>query len=212
MLEDSLSTRNKPEPPFRDIVGIILAGGKSARYGRNKALENIGGKALIEHVVDTVRPLFQDIIVITNTPSEYSHLGLEMHQDIIKGLGPIGGIYTALKVIKEDYGFVVACDMPFLNKALITYMVSLKKGFDVVVPRMGWKIEALHAIYNRGCIEQIEKNIQGKIYQVMRVFDSVNVRYVDEEEIKKFDPDLKSFLNINRPHDLRRLETLWLNS
>jgi len=212
MPEDSENTKAKIKPPFTDSVGIILAGGKSTRYGRNKALENIGGRTLIEHVVETMTSLFESIILITNTPAEYAHLGLPMHEDLIKGLGPIGGIYTALKVIDKDFGFVVACDMPFLSKTLITHMVSIKESFDVVVPRMDWKIEALHAIYRKSCLKQIEKNIAQEIYQVMRLFESVTVRYVEEEEIIQFDPELKSFLNINRPQDLRRLESLWLNS
>ena len=208
MPEGSKNTRTSTDPPFEDIVGVILAGGRSTRYGRNKAFETLGGKSLIARVVETMTSLFKETILMTNTPSEYEHLGLPTYQDLIKGLGPIGGIYTALKIIEKDAGFFVACDMPFLNKALISHMVSIRKDFDVIVPRMGWKIEALHALYRKSCVAQIEKNINDGIYQIVRVFEHVTVRYVDEEEIRQFDPQLRSFLNINRPQDLRRLKNL----
>ncbi len=212
MPEDSGNTKARPAPPYGNIAGVILAGGKSSRYGRNKAFEKLGGKTLINHVVDTMTSLFQHTILMTNTPSEYEHLGLDMYEDLIKGLGPIGGIYTALKKIDQEAAFLVACDMPFLNRSLITYMVSVWENNDVVVPRMGWKLEALHAIYRKSCVSRIEKNIGNGIYQVIQIFDHLTVRYVDEEEIRQFDPQLRSFLNINRPQDLRRLENLWQNS
>jgi len=123
--------------------------------------------------------LFKDIILMTNTPAEYAYLGLPMVEDIIKGLGPIGGIYTALKVMDKEAGFFVACDMPF---------------------------------YGKRCIRPIERNIDKGIYQVIRVFQDVSVRYVEEEEIRRFDPDLRSFLNVNRPDELRRMRELWQSS
>lgn len=212
MPEDSQNIRVNFSPPIADITGVILAGGKSTRYGRNKALEMLGEKTLIERVVETMSSIFQEVILMTNTPSDYAPLGLRMYEDLVKGLGPIGGIYTALKVINTDSAFVVGCDMPFLNKNLIIHMVSIQPGFDVVVPRMGWKIEALHAIYRKSCLKHIKRNISQKIYQLIRLFQFVVVRYVEEEEIRQFDPELKSFLNINRPQDLRRLESVWLNS
>ena len=212
MPEGSKNTTDRGTPPFDGIVGVILAGGKSTRYGRNKAFELLGNKPLISYVVETMTSLFQETILMTNTPSEYQHLGLDMYQDLIKGLGPIGGIYTALKKIQADAAFFVACDMPFLSKSLISHMVSIREHFDVVVPRMGWKLEALHAIYRKTCVHRIEKNITDGIYQVIQIFRHLTVRYVEEEEIKQFDPEMRSFLNINRPQDLRRLKKLWRNS
>ncbi len=212
MLEGSKNIRDNNTPPFDSIVGVILAGGRSTRYGRNKAFEPLGDKPLISHVVETMTSLFQETILMTNTPAEYQHLGLAMYRDLIEGLGPIGGIYTALKTIQTDAAFFVACDMPFLSKSLISHMVSIRERFDVVVPRMGWKLEALHAIYRKSCIPRIEKNITDGIYQVIRIFRHLTVRYVEEEEIRQFDPKLRSFLNINRPQDLRRLKKQWRNS
>jgi len=202
----SKDSDNKGTPLIKDVTGIILAGGKSTRYGKNKALVDIDGLSLIERVIGVMRTIFQDIILITNTPDEYAHLALPMHGDLIKGLGPIGGVYTGLSVITHEAGFFVACDMPLLNRDLIRYIIESRDHFDVVVPRVSGMVEALHALYDRGCLPAIKRLIDSRQYQTLRIFNEVSVRYVEEVEIRSFDPDLGSFININRPQELRRLE------
>ena len=96
---------------FKDVSGVILVGGKSSRYGSNKALAKLDGVPLIERVIGIMGRVFENLILITNTPDEYAHLGLPMHEDLVKGLGPIGGLYTGLTVMPDDAGFFVACDM-----------------------------------------------------------------------------------------------------
>lgn len=190
---------------YRDICGVILAGGKSSRYGANKALVPVEGIPLIEHVIAVLRGLFKSVVLITNTPDEYARFHLPMYEDLIKGLGPLGGIYTALKCISEEAGFFAACDMPYLNPAFIAHMLELGRDHDAVVPRIGWKLEALHALYRKTCLPPMERLIQNGQYQVIRFFDEVSVRYVEEDEIRKFDPSLHLFLNINRPEDLEEV-------
>jgi len=102
---------------------------------------------------------------------------------------------------------VVACDMPFLNPELIQYMVEIREGCDIVVPKIDGFVEALHALYGKRCLPVIERLIEHKQYQIMRMFPHVSVRHVREAEIRRFDPDLKSFLNINKPQELRRFKT-----
>ncbi len=190
---------------YTDISGVILAGGKSSRYGRNKALVAFNGTPLIERVIRVLKRLFEHVVLITNTPEEYAYLHLPMEQDIIKGLGPLGGIYTALQTISTEYGFFVACDMPFLNSPLITYMIEHREEHDVVAPKIDWKIEALHALYRKTCLPEVERLIRNNQYQTIRFFDRVSVRYVHKDEVRRFDPSLRSFLNINRPEDLARI-------
>ncbi len=185
-----------------DITGIILAGGKSNRYGKNKAFELVDGIPIIERIIRVLKEVFSDIIIITNSKEEYRQFNLRLYEDIIKGLGPIGGIYTGLKNIDCRGGFFVACDMPFLNAAFIRYMISIWNDEDVVVPRFGWKIEPLHAIYSKACIPYIEELIKREIYQIRSIFNKTKVRYVQEEEITQFDPSFSFILNINRPEDL----------
>ncbi len=190
--------------PYRDVSGVILAGGKSRRYGRNKALEKIDGVPLIERVTGVMRPIFQHLILVTNTPEEYSYLNLPMYEDLVKNLGPLGGIFTALTLIPSDSGFFVACDMPSLNGKLIRHILENRGDFDVVIPMVSGKLETLHALYSKRCLPAIKKLIDASEYQVFRFFPEVSVRYVDEAQIRAFDPGIESFFNINRPQELRR--------
>jgi len=184
------------------ITGVILAGGRSSRYGRNKALVEMNGIRLIERVIGVMEPLFEHLIIITNTPRDYAYLELPMVEDVIKGLGPIGGVFTGLQTLSDEAGFFVACDMPFLNGKLIRHMMYVMEDFDVVVPKVDWKIEALHAIYSKRCIPAIKELIDRQDYQIIKFFQSVRVRYLNKEEIRDFDPELRSFFNVNRPEEL----------
>ena len=168
----------------------------------NCLLVKIDGIPLIERVINVMRSLFRHLILITNTPDEYSYLKLPMHEDLIKGLGPIGGIFTALMTIKKQAGFFVACDMPFLNANLVRHIVKARGDVDAVVPRMGWKIEALHSLYSKRCLPVIKELIGSREYQVIKVFRKTRVKYVDEDEIRSFDPQLRSFFNVNIPQEL----------
>ena len=196
--KDSNPINSRP----KGITGIILAGGKSGRYGKNKALVEMNGTRLIERVIRVMEPLFERLIIVTNSPHEYAYLQLPMYEDLIKGLGPIGGILTGLEAISDESGFFVACDMPFLNSELIRYMLEIREGYDAVVPRIDWKIETLHTIYSKSSLRAIRKLIEARDYQVVKFFRRISVRYVEEEEIRALDPELRSFLNVNSPEEL----------
>lgn len=208
-MSDLSRDSSQPNPLIRGITGVILAGGKSSRFGRNKALEEINGTPLIERVIGVMGSVFRNLSIITNSPEEYAYLQLPTHEDLIKGLGPLGGIYTGLETIKDETGLFVACDMPFLNQDLLRHMVHVKEDFDAVVPRIDWKIESLHAIYTKNCLPAIKELIDSGELQPIKFFPRVRVRYLDKEEIRPFDPQLRSFINVNRPNELldaKRLE------
>jgi molybdenum cofactor guanylyltransferase len=198
-------SKNAGEPKsfIKGITGVILAGGKSRRFGSNKALAEINGRPLIERVMAVVRPLFEQLIIITNNPDDYAFLGVPMVEDLVKGLGPIGGIYTGLEKIQNPKGFFVACDMPFLNETLIRYMASLNDGFEAVVPKIDWKMEPLHSIYSKNCLPTIKQLIGSGECMINKFFQKIRVRFLDEDEIKLSDPLLRSFYNINKLDELR---------
>jgi molybdopterin-guanine dinucleotide biosynthesis protein A len=187
---------------IKEVTGLILAGGKSSRFGRNKALVEVGGIRLIERVIRVMGSVFQKLIIITNTPDEYAYLKLPMIEDLIKGLGPLGGLYTGLESITTEFGFFVACDMPFLSEPLIRHIIEFKDEFDVILPKIDWKIEALHGLYNKSCLPSIRELIDSRQYQVIRFFPKMRVKYLDEAEIRKYDPELKTFFNINEPREM----------
>ena len=192
-------------PSLKGVTGVVLAGGKSTRYGTNKAFVEIQGIRLVERTIRVMGSVFERLLIVTNTPDEFAYLDLPMVEDLIKGFGPLGGIYTGLEAIDDEAGFFVACDMPFLRENFLRHMVSLRGDHDAVVPRVRWMVEPLHALYAKKCLPAIRESIHSREYQILKFFQKIKVRYVEEEEIRRVDPDLKSFFNINRPEDLERI-------
>lgn len=116
------------------VSAIILAGGKSRRMGRDKAFLEFDGKMLIERVIERVRSMSDDIIIVCNDVEAYAKFGERMVTDVIPGKGSLGGLYSGLLAVKQEYALAVACDMPFLNESLLRHLISLAPGFDVVIP------------------------------------------------------------------------------
>lgn len=198
----------EPKTQYYHVTAVILAGGASKRYGQNKALIEINGAPLIDHIAEQMKNIFTRVILVTNQKKDFEYLELPMVEDIIKGLGPIGGIYTGLSSITEQAGFFVACDMPLLHKGLIRYMVENIYNHEAVVPSIGKFFEPLHALYARSCLGPIKALIDDKRYQVRRLYDYVSVRYVKEDEIRTFSSPADIFLNINTPEEFARIQFL----
>jgi molybdenum cofactor guanylyltransferase len=185
------------------VTGVILAGGKSSRFGSNKAFAEVNGRQLIDRVIAVMGSIFEDMIIIANEPDAYSSLGLPMYEDLIKGLGPIGGIYTGLEMMSSRFGFFVACDMPFLNEGLIRYMADVNNDEAIaVVPKIDWKMEPLHSLYSKNCLPAIKGLIDSGNCMINKFFQAIPVRFIYEEEIRKYDPLLRSFFNINKKDEL----------
>ncbi|MFC2012696.1 molybdenum cofactor guanylyltransferase [Chloroflexota bacterium] len=188
---------------------IVLVGGKGLRLGRDKTQETIGSKTLLQRVVSRIGFINSDIIIVTGSreqslPCAAGYPELKIVTDIYPEKGPLGGVYTGLAMSDSLYNVVVACDMPFLNQALLEYMVRVASGFEVVVPRLGRMIEPLHAVYSRGCLDHIEHLFNRNELRMRALFDMVKVRYVEESEIDLFDPKHLSFFNINNEADMRK--------
>jgi molybdopterin-guanine dinucleotide biosynthesis protein A len=195
-----------------DIGGIVLAGGKGIRLREDKALETISKRTLLEQVVFRLSLLDGDIPIVIASGRRYPQLAgyprLRIAGDIYPGKGPLGGIYSGLKASHSFYNLVVACDMPFLNRDLLLYMVEAATGFDLVVPRLGNLIEPLHAVYTKDCLAPIERLLEKDSLSVRGLFPMVRVRYVEAEEIERFDPEHLSFFNVNTGADLERARGL----
>jgi len=188
-----------------DITGIILAGGKSLRFGRNKALEKIAGMTLVERVITHLKPITGRIVLVTDGDNgRFSEIkSVEAITDIYPARGPLGGIYTGLSASNTVANIVVACDMPFINTALLSRMVGIAPGFDAVIPR--WpnnQIEPLHGIYSGSCIPVMKKRLENNQLSISECLKEMNVRYFDQAEFSKFDPEFQSFFNINNQADI----------
>jgi len=189
-----------------DIGSIVLAGGKGLRLGHEKALETVGNKSLIQWVVFSLSFFSSDIIIVTAEKQFLSQFigypKLRKVVDTYPDKGPLGGIYTGLAASNSFYNLVVACDMPFLNQALLDYMIQISANFDLVVPRLGNMVEPLHAVYSKGCLAPIECLLKQGNLSIRELFTLVKVRYVEATEINRFDPKHLSFFNINTEADL----------
>ena len=190
------------------VTTIILAGGESSRLGGIKALQVVGGKSLLQRVIDRVT-LVSDRIVVVGFSARpgLPAAGIEYRQDLYPGKGPLGGIYTGLVASRSVYNLVVACDLPFLNVELLRHLIKLSPGFDAVVPRVG-KTQPLCAVYSRSCREVMKAQVESNLLKISRFLDSVNVRYIEEAECRSIDRRLLSFFNINSPADLARANRL----
>ena len=189
-----------------DIGFIVLAGGKGLRLGHEKALETVGNKSLIQWVVFSLGFFSSDIIIVTAAkqvfPRFTDYPRLRVVTDAYPGKGPLGGIYTGLAASDSFYNLVIACDMPFLNRDLLDYMIQISAGFDLVVPRSGNMVEPLHAVYSKGCLAPVEGLLKQGNLRVHELFTLVKVRYVEAAEVNRFDPEHLSFFNVNTEADL----------
>jgi molybdenum cofactor guanylyltransferase len=191
-----------------EISCIILAGGKSIRYGHDKILEKINNTSLLDQVISQLEPLSQDIIIVTANERAFTHLenrtNIRIVNDIIPGMGSLGGVYTGLVESKTHQNLVVAADMPFLNKDLLRYMIDAADGFDFTLPHINNWYEPLHAIYSKNCIPAAKTIFDQGKRVIVELFNYVKVRYVEAEEIDKYDPRHLSFFNINTQQDMER--------
>ena len=195
-----------------ETSGIVLAGGKSLRLGFDKVLETVGNRSLLQLVISGVAAFSREVIIVTTSeqtiPRSIDYSRLKVVNDIYPGKGPLGGIYTGLATSTSFYNLVVASDMPFLNQALLRYMIQLSANFDLVVPRVGKLVEPLQAVYTKSCLAPIERMIKQDKLSVSQLFPLVKTRYVEAEEIERFDPKHLSFFNVNTKADLKRAREL----
>jgi molybdopterin-guanine dinucleotide biosynthesis protein A len=188
------------------MTGIILAGGKSSRMKENKAFLEIEGERLIDRTVRIFKELFQEIILVTNSPLDYLNQSVTIVTDMIPDKGVPGGIYTGLFYSSSSHAFVAPCDMPFLNRRFVKYMLEAgNASYDVVVPETTPGLQPLHAVYSRNCLRHIKILMDAGEFRVIRFYHKVRILKIPEEKIFSFDPELKMFFNVNSPEDFGKI-------
>jgi molybdopterin-guanine dinucleotide biosynthesis protein A len=190
------------------ITVAIQAGGQSERMGRDKALLPLGDRPLIQHVLDRVAGLGDEILITTNRPEDYTAFGARLASDVVPGAGALAGLHTALSAAWGETILVLACDMPFVSRPLLAHLLSLAPEADVVAPRPGGEYEPLHAVYACSCLPAVEAALQAGEERVISFYSKVRVRAVEQEELAGYDPAGLSFFNINSPEDLTRAEEI----
>ena len=186
------------------MTGIILAGGKNSRMGTDKAFLEIDNERLIDRIVRIFREIFQEVILVTNSPLAYLDQDVEIVTDIFKDKGALGGIYTGLFYASYGHAFVSACDMPFLSRAFIEYMMERIGSYcDIMVPDPADGLQPLHAIYAKSCLPSIKKVITTDKLKITGFYRGLKIFRISEDIIKSFDPEGRMFFNVNSREDLK---------
>ncbi len=189
---------------------IVLVGGDARRAGGlEKYFFRYRGRTFIERLIETLSGIVGEVVLVARDPDQcrrFSHIGgISCVADIRRGAGPIGGVYTGIRYAKGDVIFVTACDMPCISGAVVEYLFSLINGYEAVVPCWdGGRLEPLHAVYRRDAVASYFEREEG--HSLRGMVQALHTRYVHIGEIRRLDPGLSSFININRPEDLRLLE------
>ena len=207
---------NQSRLKIDNLSVVIQAGGRSSRMGENKALMSLSGQPLIQRVVERVRPIAQELYIVTNDNSEYSFLGVNTITDSIPNKGAIGGLYTAMDISGNDYVAVVACDLPFVNQAILLKGLDLliQTEADVAIPKTGETFyEPLHAVYRRKpCKEAIYQAILNDQRRLVSWLPCVRVVEMDMDLCKELDPSGLAFLNVNTHEDFIEAEKILQSS
>jgi molybdenum cofactor guanylyltransferase len=202
------------------MLAAVLAGGRSSRMGTDKALVRLDptGPTLLERVLQRVGAVAEERVIIATDRPAYAAFGVAVEPDHYPGAAALGGIATALEVAAGDPCLVVACDLPFLNLALLHHLRELSTDAAVVVPTIrgegrqgnGMILQTLHAVYGPTCLSVITAQIARGERQIVRFFKEVSVSTVLEETVRRFDPELWTFFNVNTPEALARAKDLAL--
>jgi molybdopterin-guanine dinucleotide biosynthesis protein A len=185
------------------ITGVIQAGGRSTRMGGEpKALLEVGGRRIIERVLEVVAAVTDDVLVVTNRPELYAFLGAPLVPDAFPDHGSLGGIYSGLHAARGDAAFTVACDMPFLHREVARLVVDRAAEADVVIPRVGAQLETMHASYARSCLSHMEAALRAGRFRITGFFAQVRVREIAEAEVARHRDPATVFMNVNTPDEL----------
>jgi len=194
---------------------VIQAGGGSRRMGQDKALMPFCGVPLIERILGRLDGLADEVCITSNQPlsAKLTYLGLPVFADIFPGKGPLGGLYTALARAASPEVIVVASDMPFVNSRLLSAecdMLAITRS-DAVIPLSSFGFEPLHAVYRReSCLSAVLSALEDGQLRLSAWFSKVEVYPMPLAEVAVYDPDLRSFINVNTPVEFQDAEKLAL--
>jgi molybdopterin-guanine dinucleotide biosynthesis protein A len=183
------------------VTGVILAGGQSSRMGSNKALLPYRGGLFIESIFRQMSGLFDELLLVTNSPEQYAFLGCRMVPDRYPGLGALAGLHAGLYHSRTPHIFAVACDMPYLDGTLIRALLARKHLADVVIPESGQGLEPLHAVYGQACLPAMEQALLSGQRRIVSFFPHMRVNTFTSDHVATIDSAFSSFSNINTPAD-----------
>jgi molybdopterin-guanine dinucleotide biosynthesis protein A len=193
------------------VTLVIQAGGKSSRMGLNKALLPFQGEPLILRVYHRLASIVNEVLVTVNQKADFESLGLPLVPDLLPGKGTLGGFYTGLQAARNPLVAVVGCDMPFVSPILLHAELDLltRTDVDAVIPFSENGLEPLHAVYRRQtCLPAIYKSLVAERLRLISWLPDVKVQEMTLDEVKRHDPNLFAFFNVNTPDELKRAESM----
>jgi len=188
-------------------TGIILAGGQSRRMPGDKAFMEVAGRRVIHIQLEVIEGLFEEILIVGNANrmehlSVYAKDGVRVVEEPVRGKGPLGGVMSGLQLSGSDENFILACDMPFVKREAVTFVMDGLAGYQVSVPRTPKGLEPLHAAYRRDCMDVIARQLDSGKLKVTDFYDEVSVHFIPWEELMRFDQAGRLLYNINSPEDM----------
>jgi len=193
------------EPLPLPVTGLILSGGKSKRMGRPKAFLPFEGSTVIGHIVHEIKDLFNEIFIVANEVESFEDLGVDVVKDILPHRGPLGGILSGLMTSSNHYAFVMACDMPLIDKRLVRELVSRRQDNDVVVLSHPHGIEPLFGVYSKNCIKPLEESLFAGNLSVQDFLSGLKAGIYEWLPERQDAEALPPFFNINTPQDYSRV-------
>jgi len=193
-----------------EVTGVLLAGGKSRRMGEDKRYLVMGGETLLERGLSVLRSVFQEVLVVIAQDSPPVSVDARVVRDLVPECGSLGGLYTGLMQATTPYIFVVACDMPFLDQAVIAQFTSRRATADIVMAKLAARLHPMHALYGKRCLPVLEQMIQARQIKIQEVVShaSLRVQYVTETDLSSIDPSGRSFQNVNTPADFEAARSM----
>ena len=191
-------------------TGVILSGGLANRYdGTEKALLQVGGRRILDRIYDIYRELFDEIILVTNNPEKFLAWDLLIVSDLFPIRSSLTGIHAGLFYMTNPYAFISACDTPFLKKEMVeTIIGKIEAHIDIVMPETSAGFEPLCTAYSKRCLEAAQNHLEREKLKITQTFRKNRIKTISEKALRKIDPELRSFFNINAPEDLARAEEM----
>lgn len=189
----------------KNVIAGILAGGKSRRYGKNKALVKYKNKSLIDWVIDNTKTFTNNIYIITKNTEEYKHLSRPVIEDAFSEPTPISGILTIAPLVK-NWLLLLACDMPFFNNNILNMLWEEKEEGKATLFRLNNKLQPFLALYPSETLKYWETAFYNQERRLRKILLNIPMKIIEENKIKKIDSDFLAFTNINKPENLIKFE------
>jgi molybdopterin-guanine dinucleotide biosynthesis protein A len=186
------------------VSGIILSGGKSTRMGQEKGLIKLNGKPMIQHVIDHLDPICDQILISANA-TMYQDFGYPVFKDEINEIGPAGGIVSSLKHSKNEKNIIIACDLPFASTPFIRTLLDMSENYEITLPMSGPHYQPLCAVYSKEVYAVFMECINKGIYSLQSIVKAFRIQIIRQGDIKGFDLSIE-LRNINSPDDMPSLD------